>query len=131
VISSHLVLQTKQIVVPAKAATHHHQRLMLHTIASGFCKCERWRLSVPGALSSGRPDAGRKHSGNHVVEPQGTTHEKRHNPCDEEIEKGVASQNVTVPPDFDLQCWTQTDQSTAQTMTSWRTQSPPASHWSR
>jgi hypothetical protein len=131
--SSHLVLQTKQIVVPAKAATHNHQRLLLQPSRSSFCKCERcgYRCSLMRSLSSGQPEAGRKYFGNHVVEPPGTTRENRHSPCDEEIEKGVASQNVTVSPDFDLQCWTQADQSRAQTMASWRTQSPLASHWSR
>jgi len=42
-----------------------------------------------------------KYSGNHVVEPPGTTPVDRHSSCDDEIEKGVASQNLTVQPDFD------------------------------
>jgi hypothetical protein len=83
------------------------------------------------SLSLDWPEAGRKYFGNHVVEPPGTTHENRHSPCDEEIEKGVASQNVTVEPDFDLQCWTLADQSKAQKMASWRTQSSAAWRWSR
>jgi hypothetical protein len=62
VISSHVVLQTKQIVVPAKAATHNHQRLLLQPSRSSFCKCERWRLSVSTHAQAvvGLAEAGRK-----------------------------------------------------------------------
>jgi hypothetical protein len=37
--------------------------------------------------------------------------ENRHGLCEVEIGKGVTPQNVTVQPDFDLQCQTAIDQS--------------------
>jgi hypothetical protein len=81
--------------------------LLLHSIAApAFANTNAvgYRSPLTRSLSSDWPEAGRKYYGNHVVEPPGTTHENRHNPCDEEIEKGVASQNLTVQPDFDLPC---------------------------
>jgi hypothetical protein len=105
---------------------------LVHPSRSSFCKYERLlSVSTHAQPVVGPAEAGRKYFGNHVVERPGTTRENRHSPCDEKIEKGVASQNMTVPPDFDLQCWTQADQSRVQTMASWRTQSPLASRWSR
>jgi hypothetical protein len=116
VISSRVVLANKTDHRRREAGAHNHQRLSLNPIAApAFANASAagCRFPLMRSLSSDWPEAGRKYSGNHVVEPPGTTYENRHSPCDEEIEKGVASQNVTVQPDFDSQCWTQADQGTA------------------